>query len=107
MKYPKFFILNVRKKNLSIHSSSKLKENMPTIPITHRPISLPTNIHNEPFYDKLTKLGIPILQTTSQTIKNLANISKCTNSITTFHSGIYSITCNDYNKYYIGETNVI
>ena len=65
---------------------------MPTIPITHMPISQPTNIYNKPFYDKLTKLGI---QTTSQTIKNLNNISKHTNNINTSHAGIYSIPCDD------------
>ena len=35
--------------------------NNPTIPITHRPIFLLTNTNNKPLYDKLTKLGIPIL----------------------------------------------
>ena len=77
--------------------------NTPTIPITHRPISLPTNTHNKPLYGKLTKLGIPIIQTTPQTIKNLTSISKCTNNITTSHAGIYSIPCKDCDKYYIGE----
>ena len=75
LKYSKFLKLNIRKKALNIHLLSKLKENTPTIPITYRLLSLPTNIYKKPFHDKLTKLGIPIIQTTSQTIKNLTNIS--------------------------------
>ena len=37
--------------------------------IIHRLISVPTITHNIGHYDKLTKLGIPIIQTTSQTFK--------------------------------------
>ena len=103
LKYQKIFILNARKKALNIHTSSKLKKNTPTIPITHRTISLPTNIHNKPLYDKLTKLRIPIIQTTSQTITNFTYVFKYTNNITTFHASIYSILCNDCDKYYTGE----
>ena len=44
------------------------------------PISRPTNTHNKPLYDKLTKFEILIIKTTSLTIKNLANISKRTNT---------------------------
>ena len=65
--------------------------NTPTIPFTHRPISLSYNTHNRPLYEKLTKLGIPIIQTTLQAIKYLTNISKHTNNITTSHAGNYSI----------------
>ena len=54
-------------------------------------------------YDKLTKLGISITQTTSQTIRNLTNIKR-TNKETTSHAAIYSIPCKDCNKHYIGET---
>ena len=50
------------------------------------PLTYTTNL-----YDKLTKLGIPIIQTTSQTIKNLTN--KRTNNKTTSHAGVYSIPC--------------
>ena len=39
-----------------------------------------------------------------QIIKNLTNVSKRTNDITTFYAGIYSIPCKDYDKYYIGKT---
>ena len=46
LKYPKFFILNARKKALKIHSPNKRKKTNPTIPITHRPVSLPTSTHN-------------------------------------------------------------
>ena len=99
-----FFILNTRKKALAIHSSNKPKKKKPIIPITHRPISLPTNRHKITLYDKLTKFGIPIIQTTSQTIKNLTNITKWTKSETTFHAGIYSIPFKDCNKHYTGET---
>ena len=49
-------------------------------------ISLPNNTHNKPRYDKLIKLGIPIIQTTSQTIKNLTNISKQTKHVTNITS---------------------
>ena len=35
------------KKALNIHLSNKQKKNTPTIPITHRPISLPTKIHKQ------------------------------------------------------------
>ena len=104
LKYPKFFILDARKKALKIHSSNKPKKTNPNISITHRPISLPTNTHNITLYDKLNKLGIPIIQTTSQTIKNITNITKRTNNETTSHAGIYSIPCKDCNKHYIGET---
>ena len=38
------------------------------------------------------------------TIKNPINISKHTNNITTFHTGIYSIPYKDWDKHYIGET---
>ena len=75
----------------------------PLFPITYRPISLPTNTHNITLYDKLTKLGIPILQTTSQTIKNPTNIIKRTHNETPSHAGIYSIACKDCNKHYISE----
>ena len=44
------------------------------------------------------------IQTTSQTIKNLTNISKQTNNETTSHAGIYSIPRKDCNKHYIGKT---
>ena len=44
------------------------------------------------------------MKTTSQTIKNFTNISKRTNNLTTFHAGMYSILCNDCDKYYIDET---
>ena len=90
---------NARKKALNISSSNKLKKNTPTIPITHRPISLPTNTH-KPLYDKLTKLRIPIIQTKSQTIKNLTKIFKQTNNTTTSHEDIYSIPCKDCNKWW-------
>ena len=65
LKYPKLFILNTRKKALKIHSPNEPKKNNPTIPITHKPISLSTTTHNIALYDKLNKLGIPIIQTTS------------------------------------------
>ena len=90
-------------KALIIHSFGKFEKNTPTIPIIHRPVSLPTNIHNKPFNDIFTKLGILIIKTISQTIKNPTNISKRTNDIITSHVGIYSIPCN-CDKYYIGET---
>ena len=47
---------------------------------------------------------MPIMQNTTQTIRNLTNISKQTNNETTSHAGIYSILCKDGNKHYIGET---
>ena len=48
----------------------KFNKITPTIPITHRPISLPINIHNKLFFnDRLTKLGILIIQTTSLILK--------------------------------------
>ena len=101
LKYPKFFILNARKKkSLKIHSSNKPKKTNPIIPITHRPILLPSNTHSITLYDKLTKLGIPIIQT----IKNLTNITKWTINKTTSLAGIYSIPCKDCNKHNIGET---
>ena len=62
LKYPKFFTLNARKKALKIHSSNKPKKTNPTIPITHRPISLPTIKHNITLYNKLAELGIPNIQ---------------------------------------------
>ena len=55
----------MQEKPLNIHSSNKLKKNTSTIPITHKPISLPTNTYNKLLYDKWTKLGILIIQTTS------------------------------------------
>ena len=106
LKYPKIFILTVRKHALNIHSSKKKKpkeKKNPTIPITHRPISVPSSTHNIALFDKLIKLGTPIIQTTPQTIKNLTNITKGTNKKTTTHAGIYSILCKDCNKHYIGE----
>ena len=96
LRYPKFFLLNMRKKS----SSNKLQKNTPTIPITHRPISQPNNTHNKPLNHKLTKLGIPVIQT----IKNLTNILKRNNNATTGHTGIYSIPCKDCNKHDIGKT---
>ena len=48
------FFQNKRKKKVNIHSN-KLKKNIPTIFITHRPISLPTNTYNKPLNGKLTK----------------------------------------------------
>ena len=104
LKYPRFFILNSRKTAFKIHSSNKPKKTNPSIPITHRPISLPTNTPNITLYYKLTKLGILIIQTISQTIKNLINITKWTSNEMTFHTGIYSIPCKDCNKHYISET---
>ena len=92
------------KKGLNIHSSNKLEKNNPTISHTHRPISLPTNTHNKSLYEKLIKLGIPIIKTISQTIKDLINILKQTNNAITSHAGIYSIPCKDCNKHYIGIT---
>ena len=71
--------------------------------ITHRPIYLPINTHKS-LNDKLTKLGIPIIQTAPQTIKHLTNISKRINSVTTSDTGIYSISCKDCDKHYIVET---
>ena len=47
-----------------------------------------------------------MVQTTSQTSNNLTNISKRTNNITTSHADIYSIPCNDWDKYYIDETQL-
>ena len=89
------------KKKAKIQSSNKPKKNNTTIPIIHRPISLPTNTHNIALYDKLTKLGILTIQTTSQTIKNHINISKWTNNETTSHAGvIYS-----HNKYAYTHTH--
>ena len=99
-----FFILNTRKKALNIHSSNKLRKNNNTIPINHRPISLPISTHNKPIYDKLTKLGILIIQTTSQTIKNLTNIPNQTNNATTSHTGIYSIPSKDCYDHDISKT---
>ena len=46
--------------NLVNLSSIKLQKNLPIIPITQRPISLPTNMFNKHFYNKLTKWGISI-----------------------------------------------
>ena len=76
-----------------------------TTPLSSSPIdrSLYPQTHIT-LYDKLTKLGIPIIQTTSQTIKNLKIITKRTNNETTSHAGIYSIPCKDCNKHYIVET---
>ena len=71
-----------------MNSSNKLKKN---ILMTHRHISFPTNTHNKPLYDKLTKLGIPIIQTTTQTIKNLTKMLKRINNLSTSHADIYSI----------------
>ena len=62
------------------------------------------NTDNKPLYDNLSKLGIPIIQTRSQTIKNLTNFSKRFNNATTSHAGIYFIQCKNCNKHYIGET---
>ena len=92
------------KKTLNINSSNKLKKNTPTIILLPTDLSLYPLTHNKSLYDKLTKLGIPIIQTTSKTIRNHTNISKCTNNITTSHAGIYSIPCKDCDKHYIGET---
>ena len=92
-----------KKKEFNIHSSNKLKKNTPTIPITYRSISLPTNAHKN-LYDKSNKLGIPIVQTALKTIKNLTNISKRTSNTTTSHAGIYLIPGKDSNKHYISET---
>ena len=50
--------------------------------------SLPTKTHNITLCNKLTKLGIPIIQTTAQTIKNLTNIRKRTSNETTSHADI-------------------
>ena len=83
--------------SLKIHSSNKPKKTNSTIPITHRP---QTHI-NITLYDKLTKLGIPIIQNTLQTI---TNITKQANNETTSHVGIYSILCKDSNKNYFGKT---
>ena len=47
------------------------------------------------------------MQTLSKKIKNLRNISKRTNNETTSHAGIYSISCKDCNKHFIGETQPI
>ena len=94
----------LEKKDLKIHSSNKPKKTNPTIPITHRSVSLPINTHNVTLYYKLTLLGIPITQTTSQTIKNLTEITKLTNNETTSHASIFFIPCKDCNKHYIGES---
>ena len=104
LKYQQIFILNARKKALRMHSSNKPKKNNPTILITHRLVSLPTNTHHITLNEKLSKLGIPIIQTISQTIKSLTNISKRSNNETTSHAGIYSIPSKNCNKHYIGET---
>ena len=104
LKCLELFILKTKKKPIQLLSSNKLNKNTLTIPITHRSISLTTNPYNTPLYDKLTKLGILIISTTSQTIKSLTNISKCTNNITTSHAGICSILCKDCDEYYIAET---
>ena len=45
-----------------------------------------------------------IRNTTSQTIKNLTNILKHNNNITTFHTGIYYLPCKDCDKHYISKT---
>ena len=55
-------------------------------------------------YYKLNKLGLLIIRTTSQTIKNLTSISKHTNNVTTSQAGIYSIPCKNSDKHYIGQT---
>ena len=55
-------------------------------------------------YNKLTKLGITIIQTTSQIIKDFTTICKWTSNIITSHTSIYFIPCNDCDKYYIGKT---
>ena len=89
----------LEKKTLHMHSSKKLKKNTPSISISHRR-TYTTNL-----FDELIKLGILIIQTTSQTIKNFTNILKRTNNITTFHIGIYAIPCNDCDKYYIHKHN--
>ena len=80
------------------------KESNPTIPMTHRPISRPTKTYHIALYDKLTKLGIPIIKSSTQTIKILPNISKRTNNETTSHAGIYYISYKDCNRHYISET---
>ena len=36
--------------------------------------------------------------------KNLTNVSEHSNNITTSHAGSYFISCNDCDKYCIGET---
>ena len=54
---------------------NKPKKNNPTIPIIYRPNSLTNNAYNIALYDKLTKLGISIIQTTLQSIKNFTSIS--------------------------------
>ena len=55
-------------------------------------------------YIYIYSLRISIIQTISQTIKDLTNITKRTNRETTSHADIYSITCKDCNKHYIGKT---
>ena len=62
--------INLRKTTPPFPSHTSLTHN-PTISITHI-----TNRHNKALYNKLTQLRIPIIQTTSQTIKNLTSISK-------------------------------
>ena len=79
LKYLKSFHINREKQALNIHSSNNLKKNTPTIPVTHRPK--------------------PTIQTTSRTIKDLSNISKCTNNATTCHEVIYSIPWKDCDKH--------
>ena len=61
-------------------------------------------VTHKPLYDKLSELGIPIIQTTSKTIKNLTKISKHTNNATISHADIYSILYKDCDKYYISKT---
>ena len=72
--------------------------NIPTILITHIPITIPPNKHNNLLDHKLTKLGIPIILTTSH------QLLKRTNNAIISHAGIYSIPCKDCDKHYIDET---
>ena len=98
-----YFHIKCSKKTFIIHSSNKFEKNTLTIPISHRRISLPTNTHNKPLCDKLTNIGIPIFETTSQTIKNVTNISKRSKNITISHAGIYFFAWKYYDRHYIDK----
>ena len=105
LQYPRYFILNAKKKAHKIHNTKTAHNNNKVNKTNNiRRIILPTNSTTTTLSENLCKLNIHIATSTSQTIGGLTKKSQKKPSPQS-EAGIYSIPCSKCDKCYIGETS--
>ena len=104
LQYPKYFILNARKKALKIHHTAKntnINSNINKSSNQH--IILPFSPLIPTIRKNIRKLGLNITTSGSKTIKDI--VGRNTKSSIPTEAGIYSIKCHICKKTYVGETS--